>query len=112
MKNKIGIDICVTSRMKIDDEKFLARFLHKKEIEHMNGLIDVDRKMEFAAGRWAAKEAMFKALNFKESFHSILIESKNAQPKIVEPETLKNFEISISHDGNFAIAVAIYNNEN
>jgi holo-[acyl-carrier protein] synthase len=112
MKNKIGIDICAISRIKIDEENLLKRFLHTKELEYLNSLENKKVKMEFAAGRWAAKEAMYKAYNFKDSFHSILIESNHKQPKVVEPKNLTEFEISISHDDNFAIAVAVWEIEN
>lgn len=111
MKNKIGIDICVITRMKIDDEKFLARFLHQEELKKLNSFENEQHKMEFAAGRWAAKEAMYKADNFKDNFNSVLIISNGSKPEIVEPETLRDFEVSISHDGNFAIAVAVRNKE-
>jgi holo-[acyl-carrier protein] synthase len=109
MPNKIGIDICQISRMKIDDTKFLARFLHPQELERLKTIQNPDVQRQFAAGRWAVKEAMYKAWNFPNAFSEILVSGDQEKPVVTEPQICRDFEISISHDGNFAIAVAILN---
>jgi holo-[acyl-carrier protein] synthase len=112
---KIGTDIVQISRIEKSlaqfGDKFKQRFLHPQEI-------DLVQKTASIAGFWAAKEAISKALGCgigKElSFHDIIIAkdprgaptfslSKEAQ-KI---HKIKESSLSISHDGGFAIAVAV-----
>jgi len=111
----VGIDIVNVERIESMIEKFgdkaLKRYLNCSEIK----LIKTSQN---AAGFWAAKEAVSKALGCgigKElSFHDIII-SKNEKGKpevLLKKEKAKYFQIkkidiSISHDGNFAIAAAI-----
>lgn len=109
----IGTDIIKIQRIKksIDKfgDKFKKKFLNPSEIA-------LSSKMETLAGFWAAKEAVSKALRCgigKElSFHDITIEkdtkgapsfklSKRAQNK----HEISSSSLSISHDGDFAIAV-------
>ena len=109
----IGIDVTSVNRIKNMYEKFglkaYQRFLDEEEIELI-------KKPETAAGFWAAKEAASKAIGTgigKEcSFHDIKIKKdKNGAPKIkYKKEIRKKFKIkssqlSITHDGDIAIAV-------
>lgn len=111
----LGIDIVQISRIKESKakfgEKFLNRFLDKEE----QVLVKSD---ETLAGFYAAKEAASKALGLgigKDcSFLDIKISktSKNAplisfSPKLVEKFSIKEAALSISHDGNFAIAAVV-----
>lgn len=110
----IGIDLIKTSRMKrlIErfDEKALEKFLSKDEI-----LLVKNHKT--AAGFWAVKEAVSKALgvgigsecNFKDI--TISKTPKGApkiqlSEKILKAFNVKDTSISITHDGEYAIAVA------
>lgn len=108
-KNNIGIDACAMDRIKIDDRDFLKRFLHPKEYEYFINIKLEDRKREFAAGRWAVKEAMFKANNFTENFADILVGNFGGKPEVLEPESLREYAVSITHDMGFALAMSIYN---
>ncbi|WP_456323475.1 holo-ACP synthase [Hydrogenimonas sp.] len=110
----IGVDIVVVERietsMKKYGEKFLGRYLHPEEIELV-------KKSETAAGFWAAKEAIAKALGTgigaHLAFHDIRI-SKDAKgapsftlsPRIARRHSILSTSLSIAHDGGFAIAVA------
>lgn len=109
----IGIDITRVERIQKMYEKFgqkaYEKFLNPKEI----ALI---KRVDTAAGFWAAKEAASKALGTgigKEcSFYDIKIKKdKNGAPKIkYTKEIRKKYRIkksylSITHDGGFAIAV-------
>ncbi len=115
----IGIDIVNIQRF----EKFLTRknslekYLSKKEI-------DLIKSPSTAAGFFAAKEAISKALKTGIGqdcgFHDIQIHKtdKNAPYFTLTKKIIKRFNIvdtslSITHDGGFAIAVAIiiYKNE-
>jgi holo-[acyl-carrier protein] synthase len=61
---------------------------------------------QFLAGRWAAKEAIYKALpNFTGEFKDINIQYVNNKPTY---ETEKyNIFLSISHESKYAVAYAI-----
>lgn len=107
--NSVGIDICKISRIKLK-EKFLKKILHKEEYVFFKQLVSKKRKKEFVAGRWSAKEAIYKALNFNISFNEILIKSDGKKPRVIFPENLSKFNISISHDEKYAISIAILNN--
>ena len=111
----IDIDIVSISRIEKLLEKFpekgLDRFLCESEKLLAN-------KPETIAGFWAAKEAFSKAVGTgigKElSFLDIVIKkTKKGKPYIFLSDQLKeNFsltqiELSISHDGGFAIAAVI-----
>ncbi len=112
---KIGTDIIQINRIETLLEKygdtFKKRFLVEDEIVTL-------KKMESIAGYWAAKEAISKALGCgigrALSFHDIIITknklgaptfalSDNAQKQ----HKIKSSSLSISHDGGFAIAVAV-----
>ncbi|HEX5670333.1 MAG TPA: holo-ACP synthase [Sulfuricurvum sp.] len=109
----IGIDLIKTDRMKHLIERFgdrgLSKFLSEDEIL----LIKNHRN---AAGFWAAKEACAKALGcgigHECGFHDIVL-SKTAKGaprialnhKVSEYFNTKNISVSITHDGDYAIAV-------
>ena len=112
----IGIDIVPISRIEKMIDKFgkkaLKRFLTDDEIK-------IAKKIETIAGFWASKEAIAKALKTgigsELNFHDIIIyKDKNNAPyfklnteKIKKYDVIRESSLSISHDGGFAIAVAI-----
>ena len=114
----IGIDLIKTKRMEHMMERFgenaLKKFLSGDEIALV-------KNYKTAAGFWAAKEACSKALGTgigaECSFFDIVI-SKTAKgaPLITLSEKVqKNFNIkdtslSITHDGDYAIAVVAIEN--
>jgi len=109
----IGIDIIKITRMEQLIERFgdkaLKRFLSSDEIELI-------KSSKSAAGFWAAKEACSKALGTgigsECSFFDIKI-YKNARgavfialsKRIVEKYKIRQSALSITHDGDYAIAV-------
>ena len=112
---KIGTDIVEIERIERSlaqfGDKFKQRFLHSDEIALV-------KKTASIAGFWAAKEAISKALGCgiggELSFHDIIIakDSRGAPtfkltPKAQEMHQIKTSSLSISHDGGFAIAVAV-----
>ncbi len=109
----IGIDLVKISRIENLIAKFgekgLRRFLSEAEIESSKN------RVETVAGYWAVKEAVSKSLKTgigKElSFHEIEIykDSKNA-PFVKVPQRfgISEIAVSITHDGDYAIAVATY----
>lgn len=111
----IGIDIVAISRIsrikKRFGEEFATRFLNQDEIK----LVKSDATL---AGFWALKEATSKALGCgiseQCSFFDIEIykTDKNApkiklSQKIIQNFSIKQADVSISHDGGFVIAAVI-----
>ena len=121
-KIKIGTDICQINRVKSAYKRFGKRFLNriltKNEIKYVTS--KKRNLMSRLAGRFAAKEATSKVLEtglrgvyFKEI--EILREPSGA-PRIVlhkraklraKKKGLINFEVSISHERDFATAFVI-----
>lgn len=109
----IGIDLIKTSRMNRLIERFgekaLQKFLSKDEILLV-------KNYKTASGFWAAKEAFSKALGVgigsECSFHDIsLSKTKKGAPqihlssKILNKFNISDISVSITHDGEYAIAV-------
>jgi len=109
----IGIDVVVTSRIKKMMERFgdkaLQKFLHPEEILLV-------KSYKTAAGFWATKEAVSKALGTgigrECRFHDIKIyKEPSGAPKLsLSQKLIQNFSIeeaalSITHDGEYAISV-------
>lgn len=110
----IGIDTVRIDRIKRFQERFgnkaLEKFLHADEIK-------LAKSSQTIAGFWAAKEAVSKALGLgisKEcSFFDIKIQkdSKKApfftlSKHLIEKFEITNTSLSITHDGEYAMAVA------
>lgn len=112
----VGIDITLIDRIEKMYNRFgdkgLSRFLSEKEIKQANG------KVKSFAGYWAAKEAASKAIGTGISkdcgFHDIKIKKlPSGQPSIKYKKHIRkrfniaNSHLSITHDGNIAIAVVV-----
>ncbi|MFI3251592.1 MAG: holo-ACP synthase [bacterium] len=108
----IGIDIVENSRMTNKDEQFIKRILSDKEQEKFNSFNSEDRKIQYLASRFAAKEAIFKVfkegkLDFNYNDISIL-NHENGSPYIIMKNEIKtNLEISISHEKNYSVAIVM-----
>ena len=119
---KIGTDICQINRVKSVykhyGKRFLKRVLTINEIKYVTS--DTRNLVTRLAGRYAAKEATSKVLGtglrgvyFKEI--EILREQSgapkivlhNRAKKIAEEKKLTDFDVSISHEKDFAIAIVI-----
>lgn len=105
----IGCDIVQISRIRsqIHSEAFLRCILSEREYGYSERYPDA-RKAEWIAGRFAAKEAIYKALNaaFPCTLSQIEILSDEAGRPIC---TFPNYhiQISIAHEKEYAIAYAI-----
>ncbi len=112
---KIGTDIVQISRIERSLVKFGDRF---KEKYLTSSEISRTKKVESLAGLWAAKEAIAKALSCgigeDLAFQDIEI-SKTSKgtpyftltPQAQKKHHIRESSLSISHDGGFAIAVAV-----
>ncbi|WP_156290223.1 holo-ACP synthase [Oceanobacillus salinisoli] len=110
----IGIDIIELDRIQksIANEKFVDRILTSKEKFLYDALQKTNRKVEFAAGRFAAKEAFAKAIGTgigKLSFQHIeVLPDEHGAPMI----QVKGFEkerifLSITHSKAYAVAQVV-----
>ena len=100
----LGVDLVYIPRLRCPKESFLKGVLTPKE----RALYEqAPKKDEFLAGRCAAEEAYLKALGkglggARLSEIEILPES-GGQPFLYHEG--KRYEVSISHDGEYAIAI-------
>tara|TARA_Y100001960_G_C14461733_1_gene722403 strand:- start:49 stop:402 length:354 start_codon:yes stop_codon:yes gene_type:complete len=111
----IGTDIVQISRIKkaleTNKDKFLNKIFTEQEIKYCNSYSDPH--VHFS-GKYAVKESVKKALlsrNICEQISMYDIQVLNRQDKspYIIIDNLKNikFNISISHDGDYAIAFVI-----
>lgn len=122
----IGTDICNPKRIEQAFKRFGAKFLRRiftsKEIEEINQLSSSKANFyQRIAGRFAAKEAVAKALETgiggELSFQDFeIIKSSSGAPKVIcnnKALTLlgnkgyKDIKVSISHEETLALAFAI-----
>lgn len=111
----IGLDIIELKRIEkglLHNEKLINRILTEKEREIYHSLPALARKVEFAAGRFAAKEAFAKALGTglgRIGFQDIeILPDSNGAPqlKVIKPNEGRVF-VSISHSREYAAAQVI-----
>ena len=123
-----GTDIIKISRVKDSIEKigdtFLKRVYTDEEIEYCES-----RRMckyQSYAARFAAKEAVYKAISPEKGSEATwkdieICKYENGKPyiklydelkKIAEKENIKNIELSLSHDDDYAIACVVIDKEN
>ena len=119
----VGNDIIEVSRIAnlIENDKFLHRVFSDAEIEYCE---DKANKAQNYAARFAAKEAVFKALSSKlESNYSInwkdssIEKDDNGRPIIVlfnhsEISDNYRFDVSLSHVKEYAVANVVMYSKN
>ena|SRR3990167_9850308 len=109
MKIKIGCDLVNIERFKksLENRNFLEKIFSPEELRNRY-------KIESLAGLFAAKEAVFKALDITtDNWLNIQILKQNSgKPYLVLDNIELNFEyscdISISHDGIYALAFVTF----
>ncbi len=110
----IGIDILELDHMRLVCQKqpcLHERILTPKELEIYEKRSE-KRKLEFLAGRFAAKEAFSKAMGTgigkKVTFQNItILNNEKGQPIIIESPFEGNIFVSISHSKQAAVAQVI-----
>ena len=113
MTPRVGVDVAAIPRIaeaqKRFGDRFLRKFLTDREIEYCGG------SAERWAGRWAAKEAIGKAMPsgvVRPNMRDVeILPSGDGRPHVrVAPATTltgHEVDVSIAHDGHFAVAVAV-----
>lgn len=124
MKITCGTDIIEIERIQHSIEeigdKFKERVYTKKEIEYCES--KKNQKYQHYAARFAAKEAVFKAISHElENKYQIewknieIINDKNGRPEVnfvnIHINELEQIDLSISHCRKYAVAnvVSVYN---
>lgn len=101
--------------------RFLDRAFHPLEIQRYQSFRNAKRRSEFLASRWAAKEALYKALGPRIQqnlrFRDILVASGNRSPPrvelfgqardLAEEAGVENINLSFSHDGDYTVAFVV-----
>ena len=120
MRTYCGTDIIEISRIKKSIEKSGTRFLNliytQKEIEYCES--KKFAKYNHYAGRFAAKEAIYKAIStilddrFAISWKNAqIVNDENGNPHVefinIDFNRIKHIDISISHCKEYAVATAI-----
>ncbi len=120
MKITCGTDIIEINRIKESvenlGEPFLAKIYTQEEIEYCES--KKNAKYQHYAARFAAKEAVFKAISnslenkFEIGWKNIQIKNEqNGRPKIelleCDSYKIKNIDISISHCKEYAVAMVV-----
>ncbi len=123
MIHAIGLDIVDVNRISNDikryDHKFLRRILSPAELELLEHRKDCEM---FVAGRFAAKEAIIKAIGFriteKPALSSLdIVNDPTGRPEVRFPDDISEklgkiiCLLSITHERSHAAAVAILTEE-
>jgi len=110
---RVGVDVAAIPRIAEAQKRFGSRFLRKflsdREIAYCGD------SPERWAGRWAAKEAIGKAMPSgvpRPRMRDVeILPSEDGRPQVqVAPATTltgRTVDVSIAHDGHFAVAVAV-----
>ena len=109
----VGVDIVEIGRIKkiMDkNEKFKTKIFTKNEIEYCEG--KKIKKYESYAARFAAKEAIYKALSDKINFQYEwtdfeILNKESGKPYVIlnhDVFGVKEIEISLSHSEDYAMA--------
>ena len=97
----IGCDIVQNERLKNKSSRFIDLVLTSKEqLEYQ------EKGLTYLCGRFAAKEAIMKCLKNTKSLNFLDIEILTQKDGSPYPN-IKNVKVSISHEKNYTIAMAI-----
>jgi len=117
--NKVGVDIEEVSAINIDNETFVERNFTEREIGYCSSSPNPQASF---AGRWSAKEAVFKSLGVASRGAGAplkeieILKNENGAPivylhgeaaKAAKNAKLKEVTVSISHSDTQAIAIAV-----
>ncbi|KAJ3123590.1 3-oxoacyl-[acyl-carrier-protein] synthase [Physocladia obscura] len=123
----VGIDVQLISEINIDNAIFIERNFTAAEISYCSASASPESSY---AGKWAAKEAVIKAISSLSTTSSPIWTKGSAAPlaeievlreegkapvvkfhggakKIVKKAGVKTVKITISHSGSYAVAMAV-----
>lgn len=100
---EVGIDLVEIKRFKNIDNHFIDRIYTKEEKEYIKSKKE-NEAIYFYAGRWAVKEAIYKAINCNDYLSYSCVNDENGKPYIINHPEIK---VSISHEKEYVIAIVI-----
>ncbi len=109
---KVGVDIVSVAKMRKIvrrwGNKFLLRVFSEEELTESKKIKNEDRYFQFLSGRFAAKEAIIKALDSKGRFalNQIVIERRKDGAPVFLMDGIP-VALSISHTQDYAVAVCV-----
>ncbi|HEY0222731.1 MAG TPA: holo-ACP synthase [Lactovum miscens] len=110
----IGVDNIELTRIEkaLTHPRFIEKVLRPNEKAKYESFDTEVRKIEFLAGRWAAKEAFSKAvgLGIGSDLHFLdleIINNELGNPSFLNPPFVGNVQLSISHSRLEATAIVI-----
>ena len=102
----VGIDLVKIDRFKKipfdQNESFYRKNFSKEEIEYC---LRFEEPYKHFAGKFAIKEATIKAINKKIGLLQIKTYHEESKPKVSIINEEMDFKVSVSHDGDYAIAI-------
>ncbi|MBI4096773.1 MAG: 4'-phosphopantetheinyl transferase superfamily protein [Candidatus Levybacteria bacterium] len=106
-ENMLGIDLVYLPEFK---EKLKNLSLEKVFLPHE---LSQNKSQESLAGIFAVKEAFFKAIGVKKNWLDVWIEKTKEGKPFVKSVLIQNqkAEVSISHAGDYAIAIVMIEDE-
>ncbi|KAJ3106179.1 3-oxoacyl-[acyl-carrier-protein] synthase [Phlyctochytrium bullatum] len=124
----VGVDVQLVSEVAVDNDAFVVRNFTASEVDYCRSR--PDQRASFA-GRWAAKEAVIKAVSSAVPSGSVwtrgaaaplvdieILRAEGEAPtvkfhgeaaKVVAKAKITDVKVTISHSGSYAVAVAIAN---
>ncbi|CAK7199721.1 beta subunit of fatty acid synthetase [Sporothrix eucalyptigena] len=117
--NKVGIDLEDISAINIENETFLERNFTEREIAYCTSTPNVQAAF---AGRWSAKEAIFKSLGvasrgggaplkeievLRDTTGAPIVHLHGEAASAAKAANLREVTVSISHSDNQAVAIAV-----
>ena len=104
----VGIDLVKIDRFKKipfnENESFYKKNFSKEEIEYC---LKFEEPYKHFAGKFAIKEATIKSINKKIELSQIKTYHEESKPKVSIINEEIDFKVSVSHDGDYAIAIVI-----
>ena len=109
----IGVDIVEFARIKAitKKEKFVEKILSHKEKSIYTTLINEKRQLEYLAGRFAIKEAIYKAapdLCKGKSFTDFSILNHESGASYLDEPSEAGIMITLSHSENYVVAFVVF----
>ncbi|MDE5978095.1 MAG: holo-ACP synthase [Turicibacter sp.] len=108
----IGTDIIEIKRIQKlhHKERFIHKLLSEEELKLYESFSNDKRRNEFLAGRWAVKEALYKALGAycdgKSYKDFSIVNDESGKPYLLTP-LIGGIFISISHCESYAVAFVV-----
>ena len=109
----IGVDIVEFSRVQAvkNRTKFVEKILSEKEKAVYVTFKNENRQLEYLAGRFAVKEALYKAIpdlcEGKSFTDFSILNHKTGAPYVAEP-VIAGIMITLSHSENYVVAFVLY----